>query len=86
MRTIVRAANLVAVLDFGYASVMPASQAVFGTNVNIGKGISDLLVDKLTNDGAYRIIERNAISKVLTEQNFSGTAKPAVGDTVKTPQ
>ncbi len=63
----------VAVLDFGYASVMTASQAVFGTNVNIGKGISDLLVDKLTNDGTYRIIERNAISKVLAEQNFSNS-------------
>jgi curli biogenesis system outer membrane secretion channel CsgG len=63
----------VAVLDFGYASVMTASQAVFGTNVNIGKGISDLLVDKLVKDGTYRVIERNAISKVLTEQNFSNS-------------
>lgn len=63
----------VAVLDFGYASVMTASQSIFGTNVNVGKGISDLLVDKLTNDGSYRIIERNAISKVMTEQNFSNS-------------
>jgi curli biogenesis system outer membrane secretion channel CsgG len=63
----------VAVLDFGYASVMTASQAVFGTNVNIGKGISDLLVDKLTNDGSYRVIERNAIAKVINEQNFSNS-------------
>ena len=28
----------VAVLDFNYATVMTASQAVFGTNVDIGKG------------------------------------------------
>jgi len=63
----------VAVLDFGYASVMTASQAVFGTNVDIGKGISDLLVDKLTNDGTYRIIERNAIAKVIGEQNFANS-------------
>ena len=63
----------IAVLDFGYASVMTNSQAVFGTNVNIGKGISDLLVDKLTNDGTYRVIERNAISKVLAEQNFANS-------------
>jgi curli biogenesis system outer membrane secretion channel CsgG len=63
----------VAVLDFGYASVQSQSAAIFGTNVNIGKGISDLLVDKLTNDGNYRVIERNAISKVITEQNFSNS-------------
>ncbi len=30
----------VAVLDFSYGTVMSASQAVFGTNVDIGKGIS----------------------------------------------
>jgi curli biogenesis system outer membrane secretion channel CsgG len=63
----------VAVLDFGYASVMTSTQAVFGTQQNIGKGISDMLVDKLTNDGTYRIIERNAIAKVLSEQNFSNS-------------
>jgi curli biogenesis system outer membrane secretion channel CsgG len=63
----------VAVLDFGYASVMTNSQAVFGTQMNIGKGISDMLVDKLTNDGTYRIIERNAIAKVVSEQNFSNS-------------
>jgi len=63
----------VAVLDFGYASVMTTSQAVFGTQQDIGKGISDMLVDKLTNDGTYRVIERNAIQKVLSEQNFSNS-------------
>ncbi|HEY6447491.1 MAG TPA: CsgG/HfaB family protein [Acidobacteriaceae bacterium] len=63
----------VAVLDFNYATVMTASQAVFGTNVDIGKGISDMLIDKLVNDGTYRVIERNAIDKILNEQNFSNS-------------
>ncbi|MGB7190760.1 MAG: CsgG/HfaB family protein [Acidobacteriaceae bacterium] len=63
----------VAVLDFGYATVMSSSQAVFGTNVDIGKGISDMLIDKLLNDGTYRVIERNAINKVISEQNFSNS-------------
>lgn len=63
----------VAVLDFGYATVMTTSQAVFGTNVDIGKGISDMLIDKLINDGSYRVIERNAIDKVINEQNFSNS-------------
>ncbi|HTA87349.1 MAG TPA: CsgG/HfaB family protein [Silvibacterium sp.] len=63
----------VAVLDFGYATVMTASQAVFGTNVDIGKGISDMLIDKMLADGTYRVIERNAIDKVLHEQDFSNS-------------
>ncbi|HYK35032.1 CsgG/HfaB family protein [Alloacidobacterium sp.] len=63
----------VAVLDFNYATVMTASQAVFGTNVDIGKGISDMLIDKLVNDGTYRVIERNQIDKILNEQNFSNS-------------
>lgn len=63
----------VAVLDFNYATVMTASQAVFGTNVDIGKGISDMLIDKLVNDGSYRVIERNQIDKILKEQDFSNS-------------
>lgn len=69
----------VAVLDFGYATVMTSSQAVFGTNMDIGKGIADMLIDKLLADGTYRVIERNAINKVISEQNFSNSnrADPA---------
>jgi curli biogenesis system outer membrane secretion channel CsgG len=63
----------VAVLDFGYATVMTTSQAIFGTNVDIGKGISDMLIDKLLADGTYRVIERNAIDKILHEQDFSNS-------------
>lgn len=63
----------VAVLDFGYGTVMTSSQAVFGTNVDIGKGISDMLIDKMLSAGTYRIIERNAIDKIMNEQNFSNS-------------
>lgn len=63
----------VAVLDFNYATVMTTSQAVFGTNVDIGKGISDMLIDQLVNDGTYRVIERNQIDKILKEQDFSNS-------------
>jgi curli biogenesis system outer membrane secretion channel CsgG len=65
----------VAVLDFNYATVMTSVQAVFGTNQDIGKGISDLLVNQLVNDGTYRVIERNALDKILKEQNFSNSER-----------
>jgi curli biogenesis system outer membrane secretion channel CsgG len=63
----------VAVLDFNYATVMTNVQAIFGTSQDIGKGISDLLVNQLVNDGTYRVIERNALEKILKEQNFSNS-------------
>ena len=63
----------VAVLDFNYATVMNSVQAIFGTNQDIGKGITDLLIDKLVNDGSYRVIDRQAMAKILAEQNFSNS-------------
>jgi curli biogenesis system outer membrane secretion channel CsgG len=62
-----------AILDFDYATVQNYSQAIFGTNVDIGKGITNLLVTDLVKDGTYSIIERAALDKVLTEQNFSNS-------------
>ncbi len=69
----------VAVMDFGYGTVMTSVQAIFGTNQDIGKGITDLVVNQLVNDGTYRVIERAALDKILQEQNFSNSdrANPA---------
>jgi len=63
----------VAIFDFDFATVQTASAAVFGTNVDVGKGISDLLVKYLVQDGTYSVIERKALDKILAEQNFSNS-------------
>jgi curli biogenesis system outer membrane secretion channel CsgG len=44
-----------------------------GTDVDVGKGISDLLVTYLVKDGTYSVIERKALDKILKEQNFSNS-------------
>jgi curli biogenesis system outer membrane secretion channel CsgG len=69
----------VAIFDFDYATVQSSTSALFGTNVDVGKGISDLLVKFLVQDGSYSVIERKAMDKILTEQNFSNSdrANPA---------
>ena len=59
----------VAILDFEFGTV----QKWWEGNWDIGKGISDLLVDKLVNDGTYSIIERKKLDTVMTEQNFSNS-------------
>jgi curli biogenesis system outer membrane secretion channel CsgG len=63
----------VAVLNFEYGTVKSNAQAIFGTEQDVGKGISDMLVQKLVQDGKYSVIERNALDKVLGEQNFSNS-------------
>src|SRR6201997_1464951 len=63
----------VAIFDFDFATVQSASAALFGTNIDVGKGISDLLVRHLVQDGTYSVIERQAMSKILAEQNFSNS-------------
>jgi len=69
----------VAVFDFDFATVQTASAAAFGQNIDVGKGITDLLVKYLVQDGTYSVIERKALDKILAEQNFSNSdrANPA---------
>src|SRR5258708_6093525 len=69
----------VAVFDFDYATVRTNSAALFGTDIDIGRGIADLLVKNLVTDGTYSVIERKALDKILAEQNFSNSdrANPA---------
>src|SRR5208282_2767209 len=54
----------VAIFDFDFATVQTSSAAVFGQNVDIGKGISDLLVKYLVQDGTYSVIERKALVNI----------------------
>jgi curli biogenesis system outer membrane secretion channel CsgG len=63
----------VAVMNFDYGTVRSYVSAIFGSDQDVGKGISDLLVTKLVQDGKYSVIERNALDKILSEQNFSNS-------------
>jgi curli biogenesis system outer membrane secretion channel CsgG len=63
----------IAIMDFDYATVHGGVAAIFGQDVDIGKGVADLLVTDLVKDGSYSIIERKALDKILAEQNFSNS-------------
>jgi len=65
----------IAVLDFDYATVQSSTTGMFGSNVDVGKGITDLLVTGLVKDGTFSIIERKALDKIMTEQNFSNSQR-----------
>ncbi|HEY9680680.1 MAG TPA: CsgG/HfaB family protein [Drouetiella sp.] len=56
----------VAVLPFEYGAVT----SEVGT-VDVGKGITTLLITKLVNDGTYSVIDRQMLDSILKEQNLS---------------
>jgi curli biogenesis system outer membrane secretion channel CsgG len=61
----------VALLDFDFGTV----QQWWSGNWDIGRGISDMIVDELVNDGSYRVIERKRLDAILAEQNFSNSER-----------
>src|SRR3982751_2630096 len=63
----------VAVMNFDYATVQGSIAAIFGTNTDVGKGVADMLVEKLVSTGKYSVIERKALDRVMAEQNFSNS-------------
>jgi len=71
----------VAILDLDFGSV----QQWWSGNWDIGKGVADLVVDELVNDGSYRVIERKRLDAVLAEQNFSNSerADPSAASVAK---
>ncbi len=69
----------IAVMDFEYGTVSSNTAQIFGSNVDVGKGIADMLVDRFVNDAVFSVIERKALNKLMAEQNFSNSdrADPA---------
>ena len=73
----------VAVMNFDYATVRSSVQALWGTDQDIGKGIADMLVDRLVNDGVFSVIERKELDKILAEQNFSNSDRADASSAAK---
>lgn len=73
----------VAVMNFEYATVQSSVSSIFGTNQDIGKGIADLLVDKLVQDGRFSVIERKVLDKILAEQNLSNSDRADANSAAK---
>ena len=63
----------IAILDFEYATVYSDVGYIFGSNVDVGKGIADLLVTKLVQGGQYSVIERKQLDKIMAEQNLGAS-------------
>ena len=69
--------RVLAISEFDFGGVKTQIQAIFGTEVDIGKGIMALLTKQLQQDGKYRIVERANLKTLLDEQT------KGAGSTVK---
>jgi curli biogenesis system outer membrane secretion channel CsgG len=58
----------IAVLDFDFSAIEPWWGSY---NWDVGKGVADIVINLLVEDGTYRVIERRALENVLAEQDFS---------------
>jgi curli biogenesis system outer membrane secretion channel CsgG len=72
-----------AVDDFSYATVQTAVASIFGTNVDVGKGINSLMVKRIAQDGKFTVVERKNINTLLKEQDFDASNRVKKGTGAK---
>src|SRR6266513_338681 len=65
----------VAVLDFDYATVHSSVTGVYGSDVDVGKGVATVLVSELLRNGTYTVMGRAEVDRILSEQNFQQGAR-----------
>ena len=61
----------VVVLDFDSVAVQKSVQRIFGAQVDVGRGLSELVAQYLDVDGTYQSVEREKVEKVLAKKEFA---------------
>lgn len=64
---------------FDYSAVMTAVQAIFGTQQDIGQGISAMLTKRVAQDGRFTVVERRKIDNLTREQDFAASNRVKQG-------
>lgn len=65
----------IVVMDFDYGSTNSYYNSYRG--VGAAKGISELLINELVNNGTYTVVDRSKLEQVLKQQNRSGSVDAA---------
>jgi curli biogenesis system outer membrane secretion channel CsgG len=73
----------VAVDPFEWGTVTTTVQAIFGTNVDVGKGIRALLTTRLQQAQKVRVLERAKIDNLMKEQDFGASNRVKKGSGAK---
>jgi len=65
----------VSIEPFEYSAVMSEVQAIFGTQVNLGKGIQAMMVHRITQGGKFAVVERSKAAVLMKEQDFGASGR-----------
>jgi curli biogenesis system outer membrane secretion channel CsgG len=65
--------------DFEWGAVQTSVQAIFGTNVDLGKGINSMMVKRIVQAGQFKVLERQKINTLLKEQDFGASNRVKKG-------
>jgi curli biogenesis system outer membrane secretion channel CsgG len=68
-----------AVQDFDYSAVKSEVQAIFNTQVDIGRGINAMMVNRINNSGKFTVVERNKVANIMKEQDFGASGRVKQG-------
>lgn len=68
-----------AVEEFEFSSVATSIQAIFGTHVDIGKGIRALLTTRIQQGGKISVLERAKVNNLMKEQDFGASDRVKKG-------
>lgn len=63
----------VAIEPFDYSTVQTDVQAIFNTQVDIGRGISSLLVKRIAQAGCFTVVERQKLNTLIKEQDLGAS-------------
>jgi len=63
-----------AVTDFEYQEIVSSSKEVFKQGgVNVGRGVTNVLIDRLVKSGLYTIVERKELDRVISELKLNNS-------------
>jgi curli biogenesis system outer membrane secretion channel CsgG len=68
---------------FDFSTVMTTVQAVFGTQMELGKGIQAVMVDRITKGGKFTVVERARVNTIIAEQDFGASGRVKRGTQAK---
>jgi curli biogenesis system outer membrane secretion channel CsgG len=73
----------VAVLDLDYTAVQSETSALYGSSIDVGRGIGDLLTTDLTKDATFSVIGQEDLQRSMDEEGFSDAERGDPATAVK---
>ena len=74
----------VSVEPFDYSTIKTDVQTIFGTQVDIGRGISALVMKRIADSGCFTVVERQKLDVLTREQDLGASGRVKKGTQART--